>query len=131
MKFTTLSLLAASLLCSTYTVANTGNCSGHYVSPNVVDAMRSHHGVIEVPLNINGSVAIVLTSDAIIDEHSSGVRLTSDVAENKQSVVVHAYGTDVEGTAEFNIETARGRMHTIRLVFGNHPATTHKVVIEG
>ncbi|WP_162064443.1 hypothetical protein [Vibrio taketomensis] len=72
--------------------------------------------VLSVPLNINGSVAIVLTSDAIIDEHSSGVRLTSDVAENKQSVVVHAYGTDVEGTAEFNIETARGRMHTIRLV---------------
>ncbi|MGF1708930.1 hypothetical protein [Enterovibrio baiacu] len=131
MKFTTLGLLATSLLFSTYSMANTTICSGNYVSPNVIDAIRSHHGVIEVPLNINGSVAIILTNDVIIDEHSSGVRLSSDVADNKGSVVVKAYSSDVEGTAEFNIETARGRMHTVRLIFGNHTKTTHKIVIEG
>lgn len=125
-----LSLLAVlSALPLSATASEPNSCVGNYVTPNVIDAMRSHYGVIEVPLNKKGSVTIVLGADVIIEEYESGLSLNWDVSSDKSSVVVRNNSSDL-GTAEFNIETARGRMHTIRLIFGEHEKTTHKVVIE-
>nr|WP_086939644.1 hypothetical protein [Thaumasiovibrio occultus] len=128
------SLLAATLL-TTLSAPSlaASSCVGSYVDPVVIDAMRSHTGVIEVPVNIAGGVTIVLMDDAIVDLHESGIGLNWDVSEDDRTVVVkqNRPSDNKSGTSEFNVETARGRMHTIHLIYGEHAATTHKVVIEG